>query len=62
MRWRPLIGSSVGERVKGSGVRVWGSSTWWMVRERVSIERGPACGEARVRMAAAWMVDEEKSK
>lgn len=57
-----MIGSSVEERVKGSGVRVWGSSTWWMVRERVSSERGPACGEARVRMAAAWMVEEEKSK
>lgn len=62
IRWRPLIGSLVGERVKGRGVKVWGSRTWRIVRERVSRERGPAHGDERVRRAAAWMVEEGKSK
>lgn len=43
----PLMGSAAGEREKGMGRRVEGSTTEWIERERVSRRRGPVWGPGR---------------
>ena len=60
-RWRPLIGSW-GEREKGMGDWEGGWVMEWMVRARVSREKGPVWGWERVRRAVPWMVEEGKSR
>lgn len=58
----PLIGSGSEERENGIRVRVCGSTTEVMERDRVSRKRGPVWGEERERRAEERMVEEGKSK
>jgi len=50
------------EREKGRGSLLVGSMTPWILRDRVSREKGPECGLSRVKSAEPWMVELEKSR